>query len=114
MTFLTPDEWLRNPGVRRRYERVVFSRSITGRMQLFQLSVLAIRPLTRRLSKHEDHLQSYHGSRTGGTHGFLFSPKPSDRAGWPCGAGNFAVKQNQGDTGSLSILKDWEALDVLN
>jgi len=115
LTFLTPDEWLRNPGVRRRYERVVFSRSIKGRdaaVRVIGVGHQAFNQAIEQARRSSAVLTMVQGLEKPMAF-FLVRSRVTVQAGHVMQL-IFAVKQNQEDTGSLSILKDWEALDILN
>jgi ERCC4-related helicase len=115
LAFLTPDEWLRSAGVRRRYERVAFSRSITGRDAAVRVigaghgafdqaidqarrsaAVLAIVPALKEPVAF-----------------FMVRNRVTEKVG-NVKQVLFAVKQTPEDRFVLNILKDWEALDLLN
>jgi hypothetical protein len=115
LTFLTPDEWLRSPGVRRRYERVVFSRSVTGRdaaVRVIGVGHQAFDQAIEQARKSSAVLAMVNGLEEPVAF-FLVRSRVTEQVGNVMQV-IFAVKQSPEDANKLSILKDWEALDVLN
>lgn len=115
LSFLAPDEWLRDPGVRRRYEGQAFSRSIKGRDAAVKVLGVGHRAFDQALNQARNSsaaLTMVHGI---GGHAAFFNVR--DRVTEK--GGNirqilYAVQQNPEDAGQVTILKDWEALDLLN
>ena len=115
LSFLTPDEWLNDPGMRKRYEGLIFSRSIKGRDAAVKVLGIGHRAFDKAITqarKSSAALTMVHGI---GGHAAFFNVRDrvTERGG------NirqifFAVQQNPEDAGQVTILKDWEALDFLN
>jgi hypothetical protein len=115
LSFLTPDVWLQDPGVRRRYDGLVFSRSIKGRDAAVKVLGAGHRAFDQAIVQARNSSAAL--SMVCGTnrHATFFNVR--DRVTEQSGNVRqvlFAVHQSPEDAGMLSILKDWEALDLLN
>lgn len=115
LSFLTPDEWLQDPGVRRRYEGLTFSRSIKGRDAAVKVLGVGHRAFDQAINQARNRsaaLSMLHG--IGGHVAFFNVRDKVTGKGGNIRQIFFAVKQNPEDAGQVTILKDWEALDLLN
>lgn len=115
LSFLTPDEWLRDPGVRRRYEGQAFSRSIKGRDAAVKVLGVGHRAFDQALNQARNSsaaLTMVHG--VGGHVAFFNVRDRVTEKGGNIRQILYAVQQNPEDSGQVTILKDWEALDLLN
>ena len=115
LSFLTPDEWLQDPGVRRRYEGLVFSRSIKGRDAAVKVLGAGHRAFDQAIVQARKSSATLAMVRGNDRHTTFFNVR--DRVTEQSGNVRqvlFAVHQSPKGAGMLSILKDWEALDLLN
>jgi ERCC4-related helicase len=115
LTFITPDEWLHDPGVRRRYERVVFSRAVKGRDAAVRVIGVGHKAFDKAIEQARGSsavLSAVPGLK-GSLAFFLVRNRVTEKSG-NIRQTLFAITQTSDDKKVFSILKDWEALDVLN
>ena len=115
LAFLTPDEWLQDPGVRRRYYGVVFNRSIKGRDAAIKLIGVGHRAFDQALKQARNTNVSL--AMIPGIEGNVAFFIVRDRVTEQSASIRqilFAVQQSSNDDLHLTILKDWEAIDLLN
>lgn len=115
LSFLTPDEWLRDPGVRRRYERVIFNRSVKGRDAAVRVIGVGHKAFDKAIEQARGSsavLSAVSGLKEPLAF-FVVRSRVTEKTGNVMQV-VFAVKQTPDNKEELNILKDWEALGMLN
>ena len=115
LSFITPQDWLQDSGVRRRYEGVVFNRSARGRDAAVKVMGIGHRAFDQALVQARNKNASLSSVDGGGFHTAFFNVRDriTDKSG-NVRLVLFAVRQDPENIDRFSILKDWEALDFLN
>jgi hypothetical protein len=114
ITFKTPDEWLKDPGVRIRYENLHFSRNVKGREASLRIVGVGHRAFDRAIEQARSQpalLALVHGLR-----GPMAVFRVFDRVTGKTGAQKqivYAVQLIKA-TNQMALLKDWQALDIAN
>lgn len=114
LSFKTPDEWLKDPGVRNRYEGLVFSREVKGREASLRIVGVGHRAFDQAIEQARQ--QSAMLTAIKGIDAPVAVFRVFDRITGKSGN----VKQlvyailSGGDGKELIVLKDWQVLDLVN
>jgi len=115
ITFKTPDEWLQDSGVKRRYQDLVFNRSIKGKDASVRVLGVGHRAFDQALNQAKNNgaclTKFYRDDR----YTVFFSVR--DRVTVQNSTVTqmvFAIQVGFQGKESISILKDWESIDFLN
>ena len=112
VSFKTPDAWLRTPGVRQRYEKLVFDRQVTGREAAERVVGVGHQVFDQALKQAIDFPARVAAVPNLEAPLAVFSiyDKVTDRGGQV----RSLLIGVEGPPDRLRILKDWEILDRLN
>lgn len=114
ISFKTPDEWLTDPGVRIRYEGLLFSRDVKGREASLRIVGVGHRAFDRAIEQARN--QSALLTQIPGLRGPMVVFRVFDRVTGKSVAQKQIVYAVYGDnTGNtMELLKDWQLLDLTN
>jgi ERCC4-related helicase len=115
LSFLTPDEWLSDPGVRKRYEGLTFNRSLKGKDAAVRVLGVGHRAFDQAIAQARKSNATLASVRDTDRQTVFF--KVRDRVTEQNRNVHqffFAVQKALEDAGDMSVLKDWEAMDYLN
>lgn len=112
VSFKTPDSWLRTPGIRQRYEKLVFDRQVTGREAAERVVGVGHQVFDQALKQAIDFPARVAAVPNLEAPLAVFSiyDKVTDRGGQV----RSLLIGVEGMQGQVRILKDWEILDRLN
>lgn len=114
ISFKTPDEWMKDPGVRIRYENLLFSREVKGRDASLRIVGVGHRAFDQAVDQARK--QPVVLSAIPGLPEPLAVFRVFDRVTGNAGAQKqiiYGVHRNE-KTNQMEILKDWQVLDAIN
>ncbi|OGQ97878.1 MAG: hypothetical protein A2505_03055 [Deltaproteobacteria bacterium RIFOXYD12_FULL_55_16] len=114
ITFKTPDEWLKDPGVRIRYENLHFSRNVKGRDASLRIVGVGHRAFDRAIEQARS--QPVMLALVPGLRGPLAVFRVFDRVTGKTGAQKqivYAVQLIEA-TNQMALLRDWQVIDIAN
>ncbi|HQO64039.1 MAG TPA: SNF2-related protein [Syntrophorhabdus sp.] len=115
ITFKTPDEWLQDSGVRKRYENLVFNRTIKGKDASVRVLGVGHRAFDQALNQARNNGTCLAMVKGINQYNVFFSVR--DRVTTKNSTVRqiiFAVQVRTGNDEQIKFLKDWEAIDYLN
>ncbi len=115
ITFKTPDEWLRDSGVRKRYENLVFNRTIKGKDASVRVLGVGHRAFDQALNQARNNGTCLAKANGINHHTIFFNIRDRVTAkNYPVRQMLLAVQVRTEYEGQITFLKDWETIDYLN